>query len=458
MDEKKDIGKAFEERLSNNKIAPKNIVWENIVAELDKKKKKKKPLILWWKIWRIAAVILIIISIGYKLIPNKDQNIITITNDDIRNNKSKSTDYKVIDSAKLIVNKKNELIKNSTISKTKQNTQEETPNTTHHLFNNNSKVKTNQSIVNNSIFKPQKNNVNPEITTKNSIAKIIKKYGNEVTTTNQNKQLITKNDILEKISISALDSTKLNSNTIVNKHKKEDLDIQVTKINDESIQINNDKKTKKKWQISLKVAPIYYNSLTNGSSLDTNINTNSKNSEITLSYGLAASYTINQKIKIRTGLNKVNLTNRTNNIATNTILDSQTISISNISLFDNFLPLFPGENIININQEISYLEIPFELKYTVFNKKIGIDLISGFSTLILDDNSILINNVNLGSVNNLTKISFTGNFGLGLNYKLNKKINFNLEPLLKIQLNPYNSETDYKPYFFGVYSGFSYQF
>ena len=65
----------------------------------------------------------------------------------------------------------------------------------------------------------------------------------------------------------------------------------------------------------------------------------------------------------------------------------------------------------------------------------------------------------LGKANNINKISYSANFGLGLHYKMTKKINFNFEPMFKYQINTFNNTSgDFKPFFIGVYTGVGFKF
>src|SRR5690606_21504735 len=62
-----------------------------------------------------------------------------------------------------------------------------------------------------------------------------------------------------------------------------------------------------RWNITPNVAPVYFNSLGKGSTISSQFVNNSKNGEVNMSYGINGSYAINDKIKIRAGVNKVAL-------------------------------------------------------------------------------------------------------------------------------------------------------
>lgn len=115
-----------------------------------------------------------------------------------------------------------------------------------------------------------------------------------------------------------------------------------------------------------------------------------------------------------------------------------------------------------MRQNIDYLEIPLELKYSIVNKRIGVNIIGGVSTLVLNNNEVSIISGDfktvIGEANNLNDLSFSTNIGVGLDYYLSRRLLFKLEPMLKYQLNPYTGNSSFKPYYLGVYSGFSYRF
>ena len=116
-----------------------------------------------------------------------------------------------------------------------------------------------------------------------------------------------------------------------------------------------------------------------------------------------------------------------------------------------------------LNHEFNYLEVPLELKYALVNKKIGINMIGGISTLFLQGNELSIESgdftTKVGRVNNLNEVSFSGNLGLGVDYKLNEQFILNLEPIFKYQFNAIDdNEGNFRPYYFGVYTGVSFKF
>ena len=114
-------------------------------------------------------------------------------------------------------------------------------------------------------------------------------------------------------------------------------------------------------------------------------------------------------------------------------------------------------------QQFGYVEVPVELNYAVTDGKFGVNIIGGVSSLFLVDNSISLESGNLktdiGEANNINSLNFSTNVGLALNYKVTPKIQLNVEPVFKYQLNTFsNSSGNFQPFSLGVYSGLSFKF
>ncbi|WP_395045489.1 hypothetical protein [Flavobacterium sp.] len=278
----------------------------------------------------------------------------------------------------------------------------------------------------------------------------------------------TENDIKEEIK--KLDSTSIAS---VVPNAMEELLIEKENKKSKEPKLN-------RWQLTSNVAPIYFSSTTNGSPLDSELKNNTKEYNTNFSYGLGVNYAVNKKLKIRTGVNSLSIDYNTNDVVfyqnstakplkhvtANTM--GSVIQIENKNNAQGTSEIAPSGNLLNkfdssINQKIGYLEIPFELSYKVLNKKIGVDVIGGFSTLVLNQNEVSLissgTQLNIGQANNLNDIHFSTNIGLGLKYGFLKRLEARIEPVLKYQINTFNADSgSFKPYIFGLYSGISYTF
>ena len=238
-----------------------------------------------------------------------------------------------------------------------------------------------------------------------------------------------------------------------------------------------------RWSVSANAAPVYYNTLGKGSHIDDQFIDNPKNGEINTSYGIKVGYNVGNRLKVRSGINKLNLSYDTANVIVfNSV--SNTPNISSFRTID-FIPDNQGQtfsvlsssnlvvqqvdDLINNNlnaalsQRISYFEVPLELEYALVNKKFGLNIIGGASAFFLNDNEVVSEIINqkrkIGEANNINNISYSANIGLGIDYKFSDKLKFNFEPTFKYQMDAYSETSgNFNPYIIGVYTGFSYKF
>ena len=143
-----------------------------------------------------------------------------------------------------------------------------------------------------------------------------------------------------------------------------------------------------RWNISPSVAPVYFNTLGEGSSIHDQFVGNSKNGDLNMSYGLGGSYAISKKLKIRAGVHKVNLGYDTNNVIAYNGIGARNNEASNIKYNGNAnATVFISAESFNLNstpeilntnikgsleQRLGFIEIPLEVEYSLIDKKIGL--------------------------------------------------------------------------------------
>ncbi|WP_297101482.1 hypothetical protein [uncultured Draconibacterium sp.] len=116
------------------------------------------------------------------------------------------------------------------------------------------------------------------------------------------------------------------------------------------------------------------------------------------------------------------------------------------------------------SQVFEFVEVPLYLRYSVLDKKVGVELLGGINAgFVIGNNAYLDNNSgvqNIGSTADISTLNFSGTLGVGVNYALGKHFSFALEPRLNYYLNSINSNPDvnYRPYRIGVYTGVYYEF
>ena len=432
MKEKKYIDRLYQEKFRDFEATPSEAVWRNISAKLQEKN-RRKPVItpFWSRMAGIAAIFTLILLIGEWMFPVKTGS--QLVNDEVE--ESFDNNFPTNNSG---------IVANSA-------QQEES-----------SEEKSGKEISGNNL----------------SIAKAEEKVPGQEMKAPKIASLETgaaKEISSGKNVIAAGEVTAEKETTAPPTVEKKSLFEEILKKEEELAVVA----PKEKFEVSTHAAPIYYGNFGKGNFLDPRFNNNSSEGEITYSYGINIAYSISDKIKIRSGVNKVNMSYNTNGIAYQAVVGP--VPISGISMDSKSEELrVSGElgtakpvassNRPNVgairpgllNQKMGFIEVPVELEYNIIDKKFELNLIGGASTLFLDENRISVNSGNLsaeGRANNLNDVSFSTNIGLGLDYNLSEKFKLNLEPMLKYQVKTFStSSPDNQPYYLGIYSGFSYKF
>ncbi|GAA4275050.1 hypothetical protein U6A24_16925 [Aquimarina gracilis] len=523
MNEKKNIDRLFQEKFKDFEVVPNEAVWEKIKARQNQKKKRVLLLPFWYRVAGVAALLTIIFTIGYFsrnahpvqeiVLENKtssdEEEILVPANDlhkpkaeevTISSDKSKtidptSGDHKNQNQTNHInITKIPEIFDNiqnavsSAIDDKPDSSTSETPKTTNQergLANNSITTKDNANALSN-----QKKD---EIEILNSNDSKIATQNNPETISPEEKQNflqpLVKNNNDQQTSITQNDTpNKQNQKNIVEESTETNTQPQNT--NKKSIFDAIDKedaiaeeKAGKKWNISPTVAPVYYNSFGNGSPIDTQFADNDKSGQVNLSYGVQVAYTLNERLSIRSGVSKVDLSYSTQDVgfspsgivsqnlqSVDYNTNAEAILVSDLGSNQNeFVALDINRDAIQVqnegllNQRIGYIEVPLEMKYALVNRKLGVNMIGGVSTLFLQENEILVEagdfESSIGKATNLNDVSFTGNIGIGVDYKLSNQFQVNLEPIFKYQFNGFSGNAEnFRPYYFGVYTGVSFKF
>lgn len=241
-----------------------------------------------------------------------------------------------------------------------------------------------------------------------------------------------------------------------------------------------------RWTLSPNASPVYYNAMGNGSPIHESFGDNTKTGDINLSYGVNVGYDVSKRLTVRSGIHRVDYSYSTKDIALVPSIDGPDVTTINFrannvafNIQDKEAPtnerfaqyqlpttessIFEKQIEGDLNQRMSFIEVPVEVKYALLDKKIGINVIGGVSTLLLTENSIVLDSpellTELGEATNVNDVSFSTNIGLGIDYKFSKQLEFNLEPMLKYQLNTFSGNTgNFNPYSIGVYTGVSFRF
>ncbi|RLE01171.1 MAG: hypothetical protein DRJ13_07355 [Bacteroidetes bacterium] len=117
-----------------------------------------------------------------------------------------------------------------------------------------------------------------------------------------------------------------------------------------------------------------------------------------------------------------------------------------------------------IQQHLDFLELPFNLRYSVIDRTIELQLVGGMSTNFLVGNSVTVEGPSgreeIGYLSNVNTVNYSGNAGLGMIYHVGKNLNLILEPRFRYFLNSVNDASlpSTRPYSLAFYTGLSYTF
>jgi len=117
-----------------------------------------------------------------------------------------------------------------------------------------------------------------------------------------------------------------------------------------------------------------------------------------------------------------------------------------------------------IEQHLDYLELPFNLRYTVIDRTFELQLVGGVSTNFLVNNYVTMQTSNgqeeIGYLSNIRNVNYSGNAGVGMIYHVGKKLNLMLEPRFRYFLNSINDSSlpATRPYSIGLYTSLNFTF
>lgn len=500
MMERKNIDRLFQEKFKDFEVHPPEETWNAIEAELNKKE-KKRIIPFWWKFSGVAAL-LIVGALLYSTFTDEklntnpeytpDSNNLVLEDVKVKEDQKESNGLESNESNlekpknKSIAPDKNPVRANEIVTSVEKNGS-----------TNKNRIPSKKSNINRSDLKKFQSVSSQEAVVKND-EKEKNTYKNQLLNNNLNTNPSgdnpkTETGVVVNENQSKIDLNKYKTAEELNKLKGKD-SANVTAVAATNVEPNaleellkekekEEKSTEPKinrWLVTSAVAPVYFNSVSNGSPIDSQFETNSKEYENSLTFGVGVQYALSKKITIRSGLNQVSMGYNTNDVIyyaslgksdmenINTSNDGASIVVmSKSSSETSFIPSAEG-NILGtnegvLNQQMGYLEMPLEVSYKLLDRKFGIQFIGGISTLFLTENQVIVRSpgfeFDLGEANNLNRVHFSSNVGIGFNYTFWKSFQANFEPMFKYQLNTFSNDAgNFKPYFIGLYSGISYRF
>lgn len=488
---KNNLDNLFKEKFKDFSETPDERVWKNIEDSLNKRK-KKRIVPIWWQLGGAAAALALLFyfvnpfSIDENVIPpnivDTEKNDPLNTDNDLEENSVDSKIFEESQKDQVAGTSEAESIQGS--NSEAQGASDQMKSQTKRAFSSNSKeVNPNDGIAANT--KNQRagddtsllaaDPINSDGIPANSDNAVVE--NSEKQTDNTNGPILNPNGIPDGKEEVA----------VTEKEGKEDKTISIfDAIEELKDQEENAiaKNSGKRWSMGPSVAPVFFGSVGEGSPIHSNFASNSKSGNLNLSYGLTVTYNINDKLSVRSGVHRVDYGYDTNDVvftsslttSTNQLIDNinyaQTSrnlvvesksndveALSDNASFAGTAQPFEGRMV----QQLGYIEVPMELNYALLDNKFGINIIGGVSSLFLVDNAVSLESEQLitemGEANNANDINFSTNIGVGFNYEISQKLQLNVEPIFKYQLNTF-SETagNFRPYSVGVYSGLSFRF
>ncbi len=418
MLEKKNIDRVFQENLKDLEIVPSRRVWNGIAQELTSTEKRALPLWRWFG--AAAAIALLLAGSAFFYFNNdaeqplvREQQLSQEQNADVGQDQPKTPSEPSVINADVI------------------------------LANNEAGKEVSRETEQPIFVKKPSNQV---IVTTNSIANVY--------TNIEDRYVVDKDEFIQELRAAESITERMSS---IPKDK-----------------VERAEEPDKKWSVGPTVAPVYYNTLQSGSPLNSELSDNSKSSDNSLSVGVRVNYQLSQKLFIQSGINRVDLAYNTNDVSA--FITSSKNGYNNINTNKPGVYLTPGINSLSgakdlsrsgvsgdVNQFMQYYELPIEMKYSLYDKKLGLNVVGGFSTMILSGNSVSFVSADgitdLGGASNLNSWNFSGNVGFDLDYKINSSWYLNVAPMFKYQFNTFSGESgNFRPYYFGLYSGLNYRF
>lgn len=535
MSEKKNIDRLFREKFKDFEAAPPEDLWGNIAQELQERKKKKVTP-LWYKLSGVAAVLLLgfLLTLPFfnddfetnkvPVVLDNKQEIPAESNslkieDDIKTNETvteaeasavnESITHEAVAPLKGTIKNNNPVNSKApgtavAYEQKQRNSNKNTGQSNREPYTD-KKLKSNEAVVssndNNTSSKENapdngtglENNhsINKETLPASKKELAISEAAGNKTDSPDNSLRNDKNDLLQQELENKANSdsslTVVHADTAVTEEVNPLEKILQEKENgikdeDEETALAD---ANTRWNIKPQVAPVFYNSFSEGSPIDGQFASNSKTYEKDISYGVGIDYALTDRLSVRSAVNKVNLSYSTNNVEFYASMSAQTNNVSaaktdaaNIVVQNPGTPIQPPTGVSNFTasdftnqtfngsmlQQMGYIEVPLELSYGLLESRFGIELIGGMSTLFLDDNSVSVISdqgymSEVGEASNLNNVSFTTNLGVGFKYRLLPQMEVNFEPTFKYQVNTFSDNPgNFKPYFIGLYSGISFKF
>ena len=500
MENKKDIGKAFREKLDQLDKSPNENLWDAIHADLQKKKKRRVIFIPFWMkmagIFALGGLFTLFVlnnpvhnpfstpeqSDGnHPGIYKNDRNNAIVNGNDSGNIGGKDSAH---DAGNSVANaNENEASGengnagesgNTSTKKSKSDSETEASVSETTITNTKNTLEGNRLKLKNSIRKSKgtavatkyNNPLNPaglaskrKLTSKKHSGKSGSENKATIADSKTELAVAEKNPITDASGSGIPDAGNKTAATETPLQKTDSLKTkkEAVALKKPSETEKDSTKTKEKNSFNLFVygSPTYTGLISDTSPIDKRLANNPVKSKITWSYGAYLSYDATPKWSLRFGVGLTNMKLITQNAPINTTNYNYINYTKNTNAT---IRSQSNDSLMDITQDISYIEIPLELKYAILNKKFGVNAFGGISYMFRNKNSVTAETQNgmqfqVGDMKNLASNSYSIHLGVGLDYKFSRRLRFNFEPVFKYHLVDYKDTGRVNPYTIGILMG-----
>ena len=510
MENKKDIGLAFKEKLNQLKQTPNDAVWQSINNDLDKKRRKRFAFyfisglaglaVVWLGLFLAddysdavksgvpTSVITKKINVSDNELTVLEQQTDTVfKNKNIRKSKTTTSkkliqstaemdEYEVVTRYKVYVKKRKTATtirkkvsgkaSEKTIKKPTKTTKSRTISVIKNNISSGLKRTKKYSKKNLDLQKLQKSKT-IALTKNTSKTKQLKGQNDSEQNKNSNqngeqelsnaasKNILALEGSLIKNDTTAIDSAsvaKIFTDSIPKKQKK----LPKPYVEKQQESMKNDQIF-----ISIFAGPAYYNAFSKSSAVTNSGDFDTKGS-LNLNFGLYVRAMYSNELGLRLGVVKTDLKYTTTiaNGGDNYWTLSRTTLVNQPVDKEAFNAHFSGKQKIDLIQEMAYLEFPLEAYYVFPGEKAtGFDGFAGFSTYFLTRNEVFakasgVGDLEIGAVSNMNKVVFSLNVGTIWHYDLNEHFRIEAMPFLKYQMK---AATGFSPFLFSIQAGLTYK-
>ena len=501
MGTRKDIGKLFKERLGGIEQSPDAGLWDNIAAELDQTKGRR--IAPFWYYFGSAIIIgalsLLWVAQPEEVVKKEKQSLVNsetikdsdnVNIEDALTTTSKSTEDKNTTATTgeqgkvqtiqqdTTYNSQTAIIQSGLATNRPTINTISSSNKTNYSLIEIEALKNNSATVASNSNRSNKSHTPQLLYTSKGNEEALAKYKAEVKKAleleiaQQKEQAAIEVAAVIKKKTDSINKAVQKALTSNTKAKKK---IKLPKTEEERAE---DRKNATEYEIAISpyTSVLSYGSVSKGSSIDDRLVNNPRDAISTVGYGMRVDYTLGEKSSLRLGIGYAPLKYQTDNFQVSVtdgninIYELSAINLANLNSGSSTesspeaQSFFNANDIVSIEQNISYIEVPVGFQYRFINKRVSFSVNPGLSLLILSNNEIYATaasgqSIFVGRETNLNGLSLAFNFGLGGHYNINEKWRLNVEPVFRYQLNPYaNNLSNFRPYYIGAQFGMSYKF